>query len=110
MATARRDRRSDFLPVDTDDVDTDAFPDSHHLVITTSKHVYSWDANRVSDIFQSGSGGILAAKKAKDGSAMLAVADSQIVVLHNLKKQVDKSYRLKGAKVTIPTTNNARMR
>lgn len=86
---------------ETTDFDLPYFPTSHHLVITTSRHVYSCDDSGVTQIFRSGSGGIVAAKRAKDGSGMLAVADSQVVVLHDIKKGQQRSYRLKGAEVML---------
>ncbi|KAI9808817.1 MAG: hypothetical protein M1827_007192 [Pycnora praestabilis] len=73
------------------------FPRSHHLIVTSKTNVYSWNASRVTEIFRSGSKGIVAAKNARDGSRILAVADSQVVVLHDAKRGMDKSYRLKGA-------------
>jgi len=71
------------------------FPDSHHLVIATEKAVLCLDRDGLVSIFTSSSSGILAAKEAKDGRGTLAIADSQVVVLHNVEKG-DKSYRLKG--------------
>jgi len=69
--------------------------DSHHLVIATEKAVLCLDKDGLVSIFTSSSSGILAAKEAKDGRGTLAIADSQVVVLHNVEKG-DKSYRLKG--------------
>ncbi|GME38155.1 hypothetical protein GTA08_BOTSDO10071 [Neofusicoccum parvum] len=73
-----------------------AFPKDHHLVVTTETHVWSWDHRGLTNAFGSGSGGILAAKEAKDGSGLLAVADDQVVVLHDAIRGKDRSYRLKG--------------
>ncbi|EKG13897.1 hypothetical protein MPH_08896 [Macrophomina phaseolina MS6] len=73
-----------------------AFPKDHHLVITTETNVWSWDHRGLTNAFGSGSGGILAAKEAKDGSGLLAVADDQVVVLHDATRGMDRSYRLKG--------------
>ncbi|KAL1619515.1 hypothetical protein SLS56_010059 [Neofusicoccum ribis] len=73
-----------------------AFPKDHHLVVTTETHVWSWDHRGLTNAFGSGSGGILAAKEAKDGSGLLAVADDQVVVLHDATRGKDRSYRLKG--------------
>jgi hypothetical protein len=75
------------------------FPPSHHLIVTTRRNVCSWNARGLTDIFHSGSEGIVAAKKATDGSGMLAVADSQVVVLHDVGRGMEKSYRLKGGDV-----------
>ena len=52
------------------------------------------------EIFRSGSGGIVAAKKTADGAGLLAVADSEVVLLHDIKKGMQKSYRLKGTDVS----------
>ncbi|KAL1624134.1 hypothetical protein SLS54_004063 [Diplodia seriata] len=72
------------------------FPKDHHLVITTESNVWSWDRSGLTNAFGSASGGILAAKEAKDGSGLLAVADDQVVVLHDANRGMDRSYRLKG--------------
>jgi hypothetical protein len=75
------------------------FPSDYHLVITTECHVLSYDATGLHNIFRSGSSGILAAKEARDGSGTLAIADSQVVVLHRVERGMEKSYRLKGTEV-----------
>jgi len=75
------------------------FPSDHHLVITTEQHVLSFDHRGLHKIFKSGSSGILASKEAVDGSGTLAIADSQVVVLHQVEKGMEKSYRLKGTEV-----------
>lgn len=90
-----------LLPVETPSIEL-LFPRSHHLVITTTRGVYTWGRNGVNEIFRSGSGGIVAAKKAQNGSSLLAVADSQVVVLHDTKKGMQKSYKLKGSDVCTP--------
>jgi len=79
------------------------FPESHHLVLTTEKRVLCLDPSGLSHIFTSGSNGILAAKEAKDGRGTLAIADSQLVVLHNLEKG-GRSYGLKGIDVCFLNT------
>ncbi len=75
------------------------FPKSHHLIVTTAKGVFAWDNHGVKEIFRSGSEGIVAAKKANNGSGLLAVADSQVVVLHDINKGMQRSYRLRGSDV-----------
>lgn len=75
------------------------FPPDHHLVITTERHVLSYEESGLHKIFQSSSRGILAAKEAGDGSGTLAIADSQVVVLHRVDHGLEKSYRLKGTDV-----------
>lgn len=74
-------------------------PPHHHLLVTTPKGIYTWDSHGASEIFQSHSQGIVAAKQAKNGSGLLAVADSHVVVLHDVKKGMRNSYRLKGSNV-----------
>jgi hypothetical protein len=76
----------------------------HHLIIVTEKHVHSWHAEGWRIIFTSGSSGILAAKEANDGSRTLAIADSQVVVLHKLDQGPKKSYNLRGLEVTLTAT------
>ena len=78
-----------------------SFPPSNRLIITTTKGVYIWDVYGISEIFRSGSEGIVAAKKIASGSEMLAVADSQVVVLHDISGGMQKSYRLKGSDVGV---------
>jgi len=75
------------------------FPRSYHLIITTAKGVFVWGSHGVREIFRSGSEGIVAAKKASSGSGLLAVADSQVVVLHDVNKGMQRSYRLRGSDV-----------
>ena len=92
--------RPEGLPVQTtDDFNPPTLPKSHHLVIATPGYVCSLSENGIAEIFRSGSKGIVAAKRARDGSGQLAVADSQVVVLHDVKKGQQRSYRLKGAQV-----------
>ncbi|KAI9681998.1 MAG: hypothetical protein M1817_000052 [Caeruleum heppii] len=79
------------------DPDSDSvwFPDAHILVVTTVHGVFAWQAGKVSNIFRSGSGGIVAAKQLPDGSGTLAVADSEVVILHDTTRKTARSYRLK---------------
>ena len=78
-----------------------AFPPEHRLVITTTKGVYIWDVYGLTEIFRSGSEGIVAAKRVASGGEMLAVADSEVVILHEFNGGLQKSYRLKGSEVSI---------
>ncbi|KAL8792273.1 MAG: hypothetical protein Q9195_005152 [Heterodermia aff. obscurata] len=72
-----------------------SFPRDHHLLVTTSVGVYSWDSDGVTRLFRSGSGAIVAARKARN---VLAIADGQVVILHDIDKGLQKrSYRLKGS-------------
>ena len=80
------------------------FPRFHHLIVTTAKGVFTWGSHGVKEIFRSGSEGIVAAKKASNISGLLAVADSQVVVLHDVNKGMQRSYRLKGSDVCAPSS------
>lgn len=86
-----------------------SFPPSNRLLITTKKGVYIWDAYGIAEIFRSGSEGIAAAKKVVFGNEMLAVADSQVVVLHDISGGLQRSYRLKGSDVgvSLQVTHNS---
>lgn len=75
------------------------FPRDHHLVITTPGGIYSWDSLGLQQIFKSSRKGILAAKEARDGSQLLAVADRHNVVLHDCKRERDESWGLSGDEV-----------
>ncbi len=83
-----------------------AFPPQHRLVITTTKGVYIWDVYGVTEIFRSGSEGIVAAKRVASGDEMLAVADSEVVVLHEFNGGKQKSYRLKGSEVSVASATH----
>ena len=74
-------------------------PPSYRLIVTTSRGVYAWDMDGVTELFRSGSEGIVAAKKLSGHGEILAVADSQVVILHDIKKGMQRSYRLKGSEV-----------
>ncbi|KAF2667113.1 WD40 repeat-like protein [Microthyrium microscopicum] len=76
-----------------------AFPSTHHLVAVTQKNVLTWDSNGIRRIFTSGSSGIIAAKESKNGT--LAISDSHLVLLHEVEKGLERSYRLKGAEGQI---------
>lgn len=75
------------------------FPPRNRLIITTSQGVYVWDVYGIAEIFRSGSEGIVAAKTLTSDNGMLAIADSQVVVLHEVKGDTQRSYRLKGSQV-----------
>lgn len=75
------------------------FPTGYQLIATSSRGVYAWDMSGVSELFNSGSAGIVASKKVAGDKGTLAVADSQVVILHDVKKGMQKSYRLKGSEV-----------
>ncbi|MCJ1463723.1 hypothetical protein MMC07_002332 [Pseudocyphellaria aurata] len=79
------------------DYDRLDLPPCRHLIVTTTKGVFTWGSHGIKEVFHSGSGGIVAARKARNGSSLLAVADSQVVVLHDTRKGMQKSYKLRGS-------------
>lgn len=87
------------LPLETPALDASKCPKTHHVIITTTKAVYSWNGNAITELFRSDSQTIVAAKRAPDGSGLLAVADSQAVTLHDGTKGTERTYRLKGSEV-----------
>ena len=46
----------------------------------------------------------MAAKRVASGGEMLAVADSEVVILHEFNGGLQKSYRLKGSEVSVAST------
>ena len=93
-------RHFSISPNDDHSQDSFIFPESHQLIITTAKGVYTWSSHGITEIFRSGSAGIVAARKVTNGSGLLAVADSQVVLLHDINKGMQRSYRLKGSDVS----------
>jgi len=92
-------RKGSLLSVEESNNPFTSFPHAHQLIVTTTKGVYAWSMSGVVELFRSGSQGIVAARKISDRDGMLAVADSQLVVLHDINKGMQKSYRLKGTEV-----------
>lgn len=70
-------------------------PSSHHLVVTTSKGVYSWNREGIVEVFSSRSEGIVAARKVQTTKDLLAVADSQLVILHDYNRDMQQTYQLR---------------
>lgn len=92
-----------LLPLETPELDASKCPKRHHLIITTAKGVYSWSRNGIAELFRSDSQSIVAAQSAPDGSGVLAVADSGVVFLRDVRKGTERSYRLKGPDVWYTT-------
>lgn len=88
-----------LLTLETPALDPSRCPKTHHLIITTAQGVFSWGRNGLTELFHSSSQGIVAAEKAPDGSGMLAVADSKAVLLRDVGKGMERSYRLKESDV-----------
>lgn len=79
-----------------------SFPNSYHLLIVTHSSVLAWNQAGLTPIFSSGpAGGILAAKKAANDTGLLAIADSQVVILHDIQRGRDKNYRFRGTEGEI---------
>ncbi|MCJ1379873.1 hypothetical protein MMC17_002976 [Xylographa soralifera] len=74
-----------------------SIPATHQVVVTSTRGVYSWTTAGITELFRSGSDGIVAATKTSDNKDLIAVADRQVVILHDVKKGMHQSYRLKGA-------------
>ncbi|EME49891.1 hypothetical protein DOTSEDRAFT_20297 [Dothistroma septosporum NZE10] len=70
------------------------FPENSHLLITTPRHIFAWDDSGIHTIFHSKAGGIVAAREAKDGSGVLAVASNNVVVMHDTRRGKDESWGL----------------
>lgn len=77
------------------------FPDSHRLIITTPGSIFVWSRDGISPVFQSATKGIVTARKTAKGGELLAVADSQVVLLHDTKRGNERTYRLKGSDVRV---------
>ena len=69
-------------------------PSESHLLVTTASHIYSWDTAGVHPIFKSSKSSIVAAREAKDGSGVLAVADKRVVILHDTNRGQERSWGL----------------
>lgn len=76
-----------------------SFPDSHQLIVTTPRSVFVWSKDGILPVFQTTTNGIVAARKTAEGGEVLAVADSQVVLLHDMKKGNERTYKLKGSDV-----------
>lgn len=70
------------------------FPDDHHLLIITPSLILAWDRAGLHPIFRSSSSGIVAAREARNGSNVLAVADQRVVVLHDTTRGQERSWGL----------------
>lgn len=94
-------RKSSLFMRERSNYDSLDLPACRHLIVTTTRGVFTWGSHGIKEIFHSGSGGIVAARKARNGSSLLAVADSQVVILHDTRKGMQKSYKLRGSDVSL---------
>ncbi|KAL8688453.1 MAG: hypothetical protein Q9218_005644 [Villophora microphyllina] len=94
---SQRSARHVFNPLDDPRPQRFKFPSDQHLIVTTARGVYTCGSHGITEIFRSGSNGIVAAKRASNGSGILAVADDQVVILHDVRRGMRRSYRLRSA-------------
>ncbi|KAL8708597.1 MAG: hypothetical protein Q9220_006533 [cf. Caloplaca sp. 1 TL-2023] len=73
------------------------FSKNHHLLTATAAGVYTCGSDGVTEIFTSGSKGIVAVERTANGSGLLAVADSHLIIIHDIRQGMRKSYRLRSA-------------
>lgn len=74
----------------------DQLPANFQLFIATPSAIYTHDRlAREKKLFECTSDGIVNARAAKDDSSLLAVADSQLVILHDPTRRGDRKYALK---------------
>ena len=74
------------------------FPQLSRPIVTTKKGVFDWDENGLTEIFRSTTEGIVAAQVCGD-TIVLAVADSQVIILHKIRGSRERNSCLKGAGV-----------
>jgi hypothetical protein len=80
-------------------------PPNTHLLITTPKHVYTWDREGIHVLFTSNRHGIVAAKEANDGSGLIAVASQRVVVMHDPRRNREDSWGLNANDVCPKSPN-----
>ena len=74
------------------------FPQLSRLIVTTKKGVFDWDENGLTEILRSTTEGIVAAQTCGDTN-ILAVADSQVIILHKTGGIRERNSCLNGAEV-----------
>lgn len=74
-------------------------PVGSSLFIAAPSAIQACSQSSTRTLFECATDGIVNAKAAKDNSGLLAVADSHLVVLHDVARGDDKKYRLKSAEV-----------
>ncbi|KAL8773716.1 MAG: hypothetical protein Q9209_001484 [Squamulea sp. 1 TL-2023] len=98
---SQKSARYAFDPLDDPRPVPFKFLRTHHLVITTAQRIYTCGSHGITEIFKSGNKGIVAAKQASSGSGILAIADDQLVILHDVRKGLRSSYRLRSADANL---------
>ncbi|KAF2212247.1 hypothetical protein CERZMDRAFT_84624 [Cercospora zeae-maydis SCOH1-5] len=94
MSNSRSVDKNSILTRPSGDNAKFSLPRSSHLIIATPRHIFAWDTFGIHKIFQSSRDGIVAAREAKDGSGLLAVASKDVVVLHDTKRGKEHSWGL----------------
>ncbi|KAK3711701.1 hypothetical protein LTR37_009478 [Vermiconidia calcicola] len=94
MPTARHVTNERPSPAYTNSQNRFTLPIDNHLLVTTASHILAWDRAGIHTIFKSSKSSIVAAREAKDGSGILAVADKYIVGLHDTKRGQERSWGL----------------
>ncbi|KAL8932097.1 MAG: hypothetical protein Q9216_006962 [Gyalolechia sp. 2 TL-2023] len=100
--------RRAFNPLDDPRPVPFVFPENHHLIITTAQSIYTYDYHGITQIFSSLTNRIVAAKRASHGPKILAVADGQVVILHDVRKGMQKSCLLREEDGCIRTLRYAK--
>jgi hypothetical protein len=80
-------------------------PSNAHLLITTPKHIYTWDREGLHVVFTSTKNGIVAAKEANNGSGVMAVASQHVVVMHDPRRNREDSWGLNANDVCLRSSS-----
>ncbi|KAF2681212.1 hypothetical protein K458DRAFT_275523, partial [Lentithecium fluviatile CBS 122367] len=76
-------------------MNTSRLPADFNLFIATPSAIHAYDQSSRRPLFECVTDGIVNARAAKDNSSLLAIADSQLVILHDPTRGADRKYRLK---------------
>ncbi|KAI9785561.1 MAG: hypothetical protein M1816_000372 [Peltula sp. TS41687] len=100
MSLGHHHAPDEILQIEDVNVEPPWFPKGHRLIIVNHRNILSWDIGGIHELFRSNSEGILAAKSVyREGHHFLAVADTEVIILHDIRVRMDEhsSYRLKQA-------------
>lgn len=75
-------------------------PGDLNLFIATADAIHAHSRTARKLLFECATDGIVNARPANDNSGLLAVADSQVVILHDAARGTDREYRLKSQEVS----------
>lgn len=77
------------------------FPFEHSLFIATPNALHLRSQARTELLFEcDSSDSIVSARASTDNSDVLAIADSQIIILHSTTRRCERKYKLKGGYVS----------